>query len=61
MQNFTHSDYFSLTAFEKELKQKLQIKRLSPKNETLHNIMKYSQALSVRKSKNLGHIEMILN
>jgi len=65
MQNFTHSDLSAITEQENELKmflkQKKETKMYAPKKETINNILNYSKALSVRKSKNLDFIELILN
>jgi len=35
--------------------------RMEPKKETIDAILNYSKALSVRESKVIGNIEMILN
>lgn len=35
--------------------------KLEPKKETVNNILNYSKALSVRKSKVLGSVEFVLN
>jgi hypothetical protein len=32
-----------------------------PGNNVINNILSYSKALSIRKSKNLEHFEMVLN
>ena len=65
MQKFTHSDLLEITEQEQELKlllnQKKEEKMYTPKKETVDNILNYSKALSIRKSKNLEYIEMILN
>lgn len=64
MQTFTHFDFLKLTENEKLLKSELTMKvkeDQSPKQETIHNILNYSKALSVRKSKSVEYIEMILN
>ena len=65
MQKFTHSDLLEITEQENELKSFLNLtqegKIYTPKKETVDNILNYSKALSVRKSKNLDHIELILN
>ena len=65
MQNFTHFDLLEITEQENELKtflkQKKEPRMYSPKKETISNILNYSKALSIRKSKNLDFIEMILN
>jgi hypothetical protein len=65
MQKFTHSDLLEITEQEKDiktfLKQKKEAKMYSPKKETISNILNYSKALSIRKSKNIDFIEMILN
>lgn len=64
MQTFTHLDFLQLTSKEKKLKSKLtknvRIEK-SPKQETINNILAYSKASSIRDSKYLEHIEMILN
>jgi len=65
MQKFTHSDLLEITEQEQGLKlllnQKKEDKMYTPKKETVDNILNYSKALSIRKSKNLEYIEMILN
>lgn len=65
MQKFTHSDLLEITEQEQELKtllnQKKEDKMYSPKKETVSNILNYSKALSIRKSKHLHLIEMVLN
>lgn len=66
MQTFTHLEFIELDQNEKKLKAKLnQLKEtknlLSPKNETIKNILNYSKALSVKKSKHIDFIETILN
>ena len=65
MQKFTHSDLLEITEKESEIKsllnQEKEAKMFTPKDETISNILNYSKALSVRKSKNIEYIEMILN
>ena len=65
MQKFTHSDLLEITEQENDLKvllnQKKERKMYAPKQETISNILNYSKALSIRKSKNLDYLEMILN
>ncbi len=65
MQKFTHSDLLEITDHENELKtflkQKKEAGMYSPKEETISNILNYSKALSIRKSKDLDFIEIILN
>jgi hypothetical protein len=65
MQKFTHSDLLEITKKEQEFKlllnQKKEDEMYTPKKETVDNILNYSKALSIRKSKNLEYIEMILN
>jgi len=65
MQKFTHFDLLEITEKEAEfkalLKEKKEKKMYSPKKETIHNILNYSKALSIRKSKNLDFLELILN
>jgi hypothetical protein len=65
MQKFTHSDLLEITAQENDLKaflnKKKEARMYSPKKETISNILNYSKALSIRKSKDLDFIEMILN
>ena len=64
MQTFTHLDFLQLTSKEKKLKSELtknvKIEK-SPKQETINNILAYSKAASIRDSKHLEHIEIILN
>jgi hypothetical protein len=66
MQEFTHFDLLEITKQEEELKLLLsdEIKEqmeLSPKKETINNILNYSKALSIRKSDQLDFIELVLN
>ncbi|MDF1672877.1 MAG: hypothetical protein P1U41_05205 [Vicingaceae bacterium] len=65
MQNFTHFDLQEITKKEKELKMLLNLTKekmyYTPKKETINNILNYSKALSIRKSKQLDFIELILN
>lgn len=66
MQTFTHLEFLEIAQNEKTLKKSLnQLEvsepELSPKKQTINNILNYSKALSVKKSKNVDYIEMILN
>jgi len=65
MPKFTHFNYLELIKNEQELQLLLKEKKETiintPKQETIDNILNYSKALSVRKSKHLGFIKIILN
>lgn len=65
MQKFTHFDLLEITkkeeAFKALLTHQKEKKMYSPKQETINNILNYSKALSIRKSKNLDFIEIVLN
>jgi hypothetical protein len=66
MQTFTHLEFLELAQNEKTLKESLNNMETSqpersPKKQTINNILNYSKALSVKKSKNVDYIEMILN
>jgi len=66
MQEFTHLDLLEITEKEQELRLLLSVKspkeiKLSPKKSTVDNILNYSKALSIRESKNIDFIEMLLN
>lgn len=65
MQNFTHLDLEDLTQKENELKALLELSQektdYTPKKETINNILSYSKALSIRKSKKIDFIELVLN
>lgn len=65
MPKFTHFDLLEITEKENKikalLKQKKEEKMFTPKKETVDNILNYSKALSIRKSKHLDYIEMLLN
>jgi len=65
MPHFTHFDLLEITAKEEEMKSILHHTKkkplFSPKKETIDNILNYSKALSIRKSKNIGYLSMILN
>tara|TARA_R110001592_G_scaffold339687_6_gene627571 strand:- start:739 stop:930 length:192 start_codon:yes stop_codon:yes gene_type:complete len=61
MQTFTRLDFLQLTSKEKKLKSGKLNNEKSPKQQTINNILNYSKALSIRDSKHLKHIEMVLN
>ncbi len=66
MQNFTFSDFIEINEKEQELKalfgnETKEEKVFSPKKQTIDNILNYSKALSVRKSKTIDCIEIVLN
>ncbi|TXB63682.1 hypothetical protein FRY74_12480 [Vicingus serpentipes] len=64
MQTFTHLDFLQLTSKEKKLKSEIteNVKNVkSPKQQTINNILNYSKALSIRESKHIEHIEIVLN
>lgn len=64
MQTFTHLDFLQLTSKEKKLKSEIteNVKNEKlPKQQTINNILNYSKALSIRESKHLKYIEMVLN
>ncbi|MBE7442835.1 MAG: hypothetical protein KF732_00555 [Flavobacteriales bacterium] len=66
MQTFTHLEFLELAQNEKTLKESLNNLETaeperSPKKQTINNILNYSKALSVKKSKTVDCIEMILN
>jgi hypothetical protein len=66
MQTFTHLEFLELEQNEKSFKESLdkmeENKELySPKKQTINNILNYSKALSIKKSKHVEYIEMILN
>ncbi len=65
MQKFTHFELLEITEKEAEIKalihNKKEKKMYSPKQETINNILNYSKALSIRKSKNLDYFELVLN
>lgn len=65
MPKFTHFNLFEMNQQEHDLKLLLTKKKednmYAPKQQTIDNILNYSKALSVRKSKHLDFIEIILN
>lgn len=65
MPKITHFDLLEITEQEQKLKsllsQKKENKMFAPKQKTINNILNYSKALSVRKSKHLDFIELVLN
>lgn len=66
MPKIINFDYSILLKKEQEMKMLLQfpvkaVKRTTPKISTISNILNYSKALSVRPSKNLDYIEVVLN
>jgi len=63
MKQFTHLDLMEITEKEQELKMLLSNKKkeFSPKKSTIDFVLNYSKALSVRESKNIVYIELLLN
>jgi len=65
MPKITHLNYLEITKNEQKLKlfltEKKEAKMYAPKQSTIDNILNYSKALSIRKSKHLNFIEFILN
>ena len=66
MQTFTHLEFLELEQNEKSFKESLDKmeendEQYSPKKQTINNILNYSKALSIKKSKHVDYIEMILN
>jgi hypothetical protein len=65
MEKITHFDLLQITAYEKELKLFLKQQNAhricSPKQEKIDNILNYSKALSIRKSKTIEFISIVLN
>jgi len=66
MQTFTHLEFLELEQNEKSFKESLNKmdennEKYSPKKQTINNILNYSKALSIKKSKHVDYIEMILN
>ncbi len=66
MQTFTHFEFLELKKNEKSMKDSLNQfdtneVEFSPKMQTINNILNYSKALSVKKSKHVDFIEIILN
>lgn len=66
MQTFTHLEFLELEQNEKSFKESLNNmeennEKYSPKKQTINNILNYSKALSIKKSKHVDYIEMILN
>lgn len=70
MQTFTHLEFLELEQNEKSFKESLDkmeenddtpIAIGAPKRQTINNILNYSKALSIKKSKHVDYIEMILN
>ena len=66
MQNFTFFDFIEISEKEQELKALLDIeteeeRTYTPKKETINNVLNYSKALSIRKSKTIDCIELVLN
>lgn len=66
MQTFTHLEFLELEQNEKSFKESLdkmeeKDEKYSPKKQTINNILNYSKALSIKKSKHVDYIEMILN
>ncbi len=64
MDIFTFEDYADITREEEQLKKLLNgevTPEIRPSKETLENIKKYSEALSVRKTNSIGDMELLLN
>lgn len=66
MQTFTYLEFIELEQNEKSFEESLNkmeetTSKYSPKKQTIDNILNYSKALSIKKSKNIEFIELILN
>ncbi|MEM7161084.1 MAG: hypothetical protein AAF487_01470 [Bacteroidota bacterium] len=65
MVNFTFEDLHDLENNEKSIFGRIATQaeeiEISPKKSTVNNILAYSKALSVRDSKSLKKVKMILN
>lgn len=66
MPKITNFDYSMLLQKEQEMKEMLHLsnnksKRTVPKDSTISNILNYSKVLSVRPSKKLDYLEIVLN
>ena len=64
MDIFTFDDLHDITREEEQLKKMLSgevMPEVLPSKKTLENIKKYSEALSVRKTKSIGDMEILLN
>ena len=65
MVNFTFEDLQNLENNERFLQDRLALKsktiNAKPKKSTVDNLLNYSKVLSVRDSKNLKKVKMILN
>ena len=67
--NSTLDELAAFTQHEQELLAELELmeskafaeQELQPKQSTIDNLLNYSKALSVRRSKNLGMVEVVLN
>lgn len=66
---FTQNDYLHLQKIEKDLKSGASLEEIdfdnmdemTPSKATISNILNFSKALSVRESKTLGNIALLLN
>ena len=63
---FTQEDYLRITNEEEELLSRFPElpvgkSQLEPSKKTVNNILNFSKALSVRKSKCTGYVEVVLN
>ena len=65
MNNFTFSDFEELSKEEEQLQQLLKEQRddkmKSPTTDAVSNVLAYSKALSIKKSKRVDYIEHLLN
>jgi len=65
MTNFTFEDLKELTQMENDLMNRLFADditdRLEPSEETVNTLLAYSKALSIRKSRSMKNIRLVLN
>jgi hypothetical protein len=65
MTNYTPEDLMEITQMENDLMKELFASAIEdqcePSNETVNNLLAYSKALSIRKSRSMNSIRLVLN
>jgi hypothetical protein len=65
MTNFTFDDLMELTQMENDLMTRLYADDIEdhcePSDETVNTLLAYSKALSIRKSRSMNNIRLVLN
>ena len=65
MNDFTFEDLMEITQMENDMMKVLFASDIEdhcePSNETVNTLLAYSKALSIRKSRSMNHIRLVLN